>query len=82
MWPTCRRGIPLALSLGMTMVRWTRTRCAALSETLRELANLFAAGPVIGQLVGERRLSWVTISGGTLVWFAFVADGLWLEGER
>jgi|RhiMethySRZTD1v2_1073278.scaffolds.fasta_scaffold235702_2 hypothetical protein len=63
------------------MIRLERRQRDALSETLRELANLNAAALVVGQIViAQPRLS--LILAGIAFWLAFVGWALLLEGER
>ena len=64
------------------MLRLDRRQRAALSETVRELANLVAAALVIAQFVAEQPPSWWLILVGVSVWVAFVWLGVLLEGER
>jgi hypothetical protein len=64
------------------MLRLDRRQRAALSETVREFANLVAAALVIGQFVAEQPPSWWLILVGVSVWVAFVWLGVLLEGER
>jgi len=52
------------------MLRLKPQRRAALGETLRELANLAAGALVLGQFVGEQRLSTGSILAGILLWLA------------
>ena len=63
------------------MIRFDRRQRAALSQTLRDLANLIAAGLVVGQVVTEQPRSWLILA-GIGVWLAFVGWALLLEGER
>jgi hypothetical protein len=65
------------------MLRWrltTRQR-QALSETVRELANLAAGALVLGQFVGEQAASPGIIVAGALIWLVFVSFALVLNGE-
>jgi len=63
------------------MLRLDRRRRAALSETVRELANLAAAALVLGQFVtGQPPSFWLMLMGIT-IWLAFVWVGVLLEGE-
>jgi hypothetical protein len=60
------------------MLRWTRRRREALSETLRELANLTLAALVLGQAVGtEPPILWLLVMGG-VAWVALVLVALLL----
>ena len=63
------------------MIRFERRQRSALSETLRELANLAAAAFVLGQFVMSQPLSWGLMLLGIVLWVAFVGVGLMLEGE-
>jgi hypothetical protein len=63
------------------MIRFDRRQRSALSETLRELANLAAAAFVLGQFVMSQPLSWGLMLMGIVFWIAFVGAGLLLEGE-
>ena len=66
----------------MTMIRFEpATTGSALSETLRELANLAAAAFVLGQFVTSQSLSWGLMLMGIVFWLAFVGAGLMLEGD-
>lgn len=74
-------GISLAHLGSMAMLRLGQRRRAALSETVRELANLFVAGLVIGQLITDRPFSWSLGMAGIALWTALVAVSLRLEGD-
>lgn len=63
------------------MIRFERRQRTALSETLRELANLAAAAFVLGQFVTSQPLSWRLMLMGIAFWIAFVGVGLLLEGD-
>jgi hypothetical protein len=63
------------------MIRFDRRQRAALSETLRELANLAAAAFVLSQFVTSQPFSWGLLAMGIAFWVAFVGFGLVLEGE-
>ena len=63
------------------MIRFERRQRSALSETLRELANLAAAAFVLGQFVMSQPLSWGLMLLGIVLRVAFVGVGLVLEGE-
>ena len=63
------------------MIRFDRRQRDALGQTIRELANLIAAALVVGQIVTERRRSWLIVA-GIGIWVAFVGWALILEGER
>ena len=64
------------------MLQFDDGQRAALSETVRELANLAAAALVVGQLVSERPLSWQLITTGTAIWIGFVGFALFLQRRR
>jgi hypothetical protein len=64
------------------MIRLELQQRAALSGTIRELANLVAAAFVLGQFVGERPFSRVLGSIGAVAWIALVVFGLLLERRR
>ena len=64
------------------MIRLDPQQRAALSYTVRELANLIAAALVVGPLVTQQPPSWRLILSGTAVWVVFVGFSLALEGER
>jgi hypothetical protein len=66
------------------MLRLEPRQRAALSETIRELANLVAAALVVGQVITARPQAWL-IAGGIAIWaiwLAFVGLALLLEEER
>jgi len=63
------------------MIRFNRRQRAAMSHTVRELANLIAAALVLGQAVAEHPPSWWLIFTGIAAWAAFVWFGMRLEGE-
>ena len=65
----------------MTMIRFERRQRSALSETLRELANLAAAALGLGQFVMVQPFSPLLMLMGIGFWIAFVGVGLLLEGE-
>ena len=65
-----------------TRVRLDERQGAALSETLRDLANLVAAVLVLGQFVGESPLSWALVVLGFATWAGFVWFGLALVGGK
>lgn len=64
------------------MLRLEPRQRGALSETLRDLANLVAAAFVLGQFVGERPFSWRLMLMGAAAWIALVVFGLVLERSR
>lgn len=68
-------------SISVTMIRFDRRQRAALSDTLRELANLAAVAFVLSQFVTRQPLSWGLMLMGIVLWVAFVGVGLVLEGE-
>ena len=63
------------------MLRLKPRQRAALGETLRELANLAAGALVLGQFVGEQRLSTRSVLAGIAVWLALVGLALLLMEE-
>lgn len=63
------------------MIRLHRRQRAALSETLRELANFAAAALVLGQFVASQPRSWSLMLTGIAFWVASVGVSLALEGE-
>jgi len=63
------------------MLRLKPGRRAVLVETFRELANLAAGALVLGQFVGEQRLSALAVIGGIATWIALVGIAVWLAGE-
>jgi len=50
------------------MLRFTRKQRTALSETVRQVANLTVGGLVIGQFVGVRPLSFTLAAVGIALW--------------
>ena len=74
--------VSLHLLLAETMLRLEQGQRVALSEALRDLANLVAAVLVLGQLVGERPLSWSLVVLGFATWAGFVWLGLALVGGK
>ena len=80
--PQCPITSVSAPGLRTTMIRFDQQQRAALSETLRELANLAATALVLGQFVTGQPLSWRLILMGAAVWVAFVGYGLVLERRR
>ena len=63
------------------MLRLKPRQRAALGETLRELANLAAGALILGQFVGEQRLSTRSVLAGIAVWLALVGLALLLMEE-
>ena len=63
------------------MLRLDNTQRKALSETLRQLANLVAGALVLGQFVGQRQFSAFQLMAGLVVWFVLVLVGLWFAAE-
>lgn len=62
------------------MLRLSQNRRAALSETLRDLANLVLGALTVGQFVGEQPPSVVLILFGAFSWVFLVAWGyFWQE---
>jgi len=76
-----RQDSGFAGSISVTMIRFDRRQRAALSDTLRELANLAAVAFVLSQFVTRQPLSWGLMLMGIVLWVAFVGVGLVLEGE-
>lgn len=70
----------MLLSVVGTMIRLKSEQRRALSETLRELANLVAGASVLAQLVGQAPPSLKAIGYGIAFWFALVGLSLWLAG--
>ena len=64
------------------MIRLDRRQRDALSQTVRELANLIAAALVVSQFVTQQPPSWRLILAGIAAWVVFVGFALILEGER
>lgn len=64
------------------MLRLHQGRKNALSETLRELANLVVGALTVGQFVGEQPPSVRLILFGALSWVFLVAWGILLAGGR
>jgi hypothetical protein len=64
------------------MIRLDQRRRTALSETLRELANLVAGALALGQLVGEHPPSIWLILTGIFGWLFLILWGLLLVGDR
>jgi hypothetical protein len=67
---------------GTTMLRLEPSQRIALSDTVRDLANLVAAALVLGQFVGERPFSWLLMLTGSAVWISLVVFGLVVERSR
>jgi hypothetical protein len=61
------------------MIRLDPQQRRALSETIRDLANLVAAALVLGQFVGEDSVSWGPMAVGGAAWIGLVMFGLVLE---
>ena len=66
----------------MTMLRLNSRRREVLSETFRELANLFMGALVLGQLAGGGRWSFAVFSAGIAFWFMLVGLALFLAGDK
>jgi hypothetical protein len=64
------------------MIRLKPRQRTALGETLRELANLVAGALVLGQFVGEQRLSIWSILVGIAAWVVLVGFVLLLAAEK
>ena len=64
------------------MLRLTEQQRSALSETLRDFANLEAGALVLTQFVGERPMSWSLILVGMAAWVVFVGLALLLLRRR
>ena len=64
------------------MLRLEPGQRAALSDTVRDLANLVATALVLGQFVGERSFSWSLMLTGASTWIVLVVFGLMLERSR
>jgi hypothetical protein len=71
------RIVPMSIT---TMLRLKSEQRRALSDTLRELANLVAAALILSQLVGQQHASFGPIVGGIVAWFVLVGFALRLEG--
>lgn len=65
----------------VTMLRLTPRRRRALSDTMRELANLSVAALGLSQFVGQPSRSWGSVVAGVLVWLTLVTVALVLEEE-
>lgn len=63
------------------MLRLNQRQRSALSETLRELANLVAGAFVLGQFVGNVQFSWSLLLVGWTGWTVLVIVSLALPGE-
>jgi hypothetical protein len=64
------------------MVRLNRKQRTAMSDTLRQFANIVAAAFVVGQFVAARPLSWSLFFAGAVVWVVLAGGGvLLLAGE-
>jgi len=64
------------------MIRLDQEQRGALSDTVRDLANLVAAALVLSQFVGERPFSWPVVTMGAMAWLTLVVFGLSLERRR
>ena len=65
-----------------TMLRLNSRQRTALSETVRELANLVAAALVLSRFIGGEPASpWLAIL-GVVLWVVFVGFAVLLEGGR
>jgi hypothetical protein len=64
------------------MLRLDQAQRTALSETLRELANLVIGALAVGQFVGREPPSiWMAFV-GVFAWLLVVAWGIFLTGDR
>ena len=66
----------------MTMLRLSSRRRAVLSDTFRELANLFMGALVLGQFASGGRWSFAVFSAGIAVWFILVWVALFFAGDK
>ena len=64
------------------MLRLKPRQRVALSETVRDLANLVAGALVLSQFVGQQPLSRGLFLAGIAIWVAFVTFALVLVGEE
>jgi hypothetical protein len=64
------------------MLRLDQRRRNALSETLRDFANLVVGALTVGQFVGEQPPSVRLILFGAFSWVLLVAWGIFLTGGR
>jgi hypothetical protein len=63
------------------MLRLNRRQRSALSETVRELANLTFAALVLGQFVMDEPISWSMLLLGVSLWAVCVGGAIALDGE-
>jgi hypothetical protein len=66
----------------LTMLRLDKTQRRAVSDTVRQLANLVAGALVLGQFVGQRPSSFILLMASVAVWFVLVCVGLWFAAEK
>jgi hypothetical protein len=64
------------------MLRLKPRQRVALSETVRDLANLVAGALVLSQFVGQEPLSWQLILAGIASWVVMVSIALVLVREK
>lgn len=62
------------------MLRLKQKQRTALSDTVRQLANVAAATLAFGQFVGQRSISIVLVITGLTLWGVLVGFGVWLAG--
>ena len=70
------------IAVFVTMLRLDRAQRTALSETLRELANVVAGILVLGQFIGEQPLSPWLILVGMAGWVVLSGLGVILAGDN
>jgi len=63
------------------MIRFNQRQRAAMSHTVRELANLIAAALIVSPFVAQQQPSWLLVVWGATVWAVLVGVSLALEGE-
>jgi hypothetical protein len=64
------------------MLRLQRKQRDALSQVIRELANLSAGALVLTQLVGQQSRSWRLIAFGIAAWIVLISLALLLVREH
>jgi hypothetical protein len=64
------------------MLRLDQGQRTALSETLRELANLVVGALTLGQFVGAQAPSIWLILAGLALWLILIVWGLMLAGDK
>ena len=72
----------MSRALVTTMVGLGPVRRALLAEALRELANPIAAALVLGQLVGEGRLSVSLLASGCALWLVLLGAAVLVAPEK